>query len=308
MSILLISKTKDFKPLKEEILQQDPELHIEIWPAVRNRKTVQMAVCWKHTKGALEPFPNLKCIMSYGAGVDHLLHDKSLPEVDICRMVLPSLNDQMADYVLMMCLILQRKYRNYDRHSSQQIWNQLEVHTKQELSVGVMGAGQTGTAIAERLAKNGFTVNTWSNSEHHIPDVRHFAGQLAFHPFLNESHILVCSLPLTMNTEGVLNLNTFKALQKPAYLINIGRGRHLVEEDLIYALDADILKEAVLDTLETEPLPQNHTFWNRDEIIITPHIAALTNPKEAATLIINNYKRIISGMKPLHKVDRLKGY
>ncbi len=267
-----------------------------------------MAVCWNHSSGALESFPNLRCVMSYGAGADYLLADPGLPDVKLCRMVLPSLSRQMADYVLLMCLIIQRKYREYLKQNVAHVWRQLEPLQKKHLSVGIMGAGQTGTAIAEVLVNNEFRVNTWALSERHTPGVKHFAGASSLSGFLRESSVLVCALPLTSETDGILNLDHFKQLEQPAYLINIGRGSHLVEEDLIYALDIGLIKEAVLDTFHTEPLPENHAFWNRNEVTITPHIAALTDPNEAAELIIENYKRVVSGMDPLHKVNRERGY
>jgi glyoxylate/hydroxypyruvate reductase A len=308
MSILLISKSKDFRQLKQEILQIEQDLNIQVWPAVTDRHAVQMAVAWDHSEGVLESFPNLQCVMSYGAGTEHLINDVSDRKVKLCRMVLESLNSQIADYVLMISLIIQRKYHEYLKSADKRKWKQLDVAAKSDLPIGVMGAGQTGIAIAELLSKNGFRVNSWSGSVKTISGVNHYSGSEKFHHFLNESCILVCALPLTPETEGILNLKTFKGLQKPAYLINVARGNHLVEEDLIYSLDAGILAGAILDTFQTEPLPDSHTFWNREEIIITPHIAALTHPKEAASLIVENYKRIISGMDPLYMVDKQKGY
>lgn len=126
--------------------------------------------------------------------------------------------------------------------------------------------------------------------------------------FLSKTNILVCLLPLTKETDGILDLDLFKKLKKPAYLINVARGSHLIEEDLIYGLDTGVLEGATLDVFEEEPLPANHLFWNRPKIMITPHIASITDPKEAAKVIVENYKRSLSGMELLYEVDREKGY
>jgi glyoxylate/hydroxypyruvate reductase A len=304
MSILLVSKHRDFSDLESHIRSIDPNLEVEIWPAVSNPGRVQLAVAWDQPDNIFPKYTNLKAIMSLGAGVDHLMFDETVPKhLFISRMVLPSLTDQIADYVLMSVLNIVRHSHIYYRQQMQAEWAAHQPLDKAEIHTGIMGLGELGSASAIRLAQNGFQVSGWARSEKNLPSVKTYtSGQLD--AFLKEVNILVCLLPLTDETEGILNLETFKKLKRPSFVINAARGKHLVDEDLIYALDTDIIQHATLDVFLDEPLPESHPYWNRDKITITPHIAALTNDREAAELIVDNYKRLLSGMDVLHTVVR----
>lgn len=308
MSLLLIAKDRDMNPWKEALLEEDPNLDIEVWPRVDKKERVSFAVSWNHPKNVLDGYPNLKVVSSLGAGADHLLNDESLPEsVTFTRVVIPSLKDQMAEYVL-------NAIQNYRFHTSRYVdqkregfWSKHDPVPKTECAVGLMGLGEMGQAVAGSLATNGFEVNGWSSSKKKLNGIRSFS-KTELDDFLTTSNILICLLPLTKETSGILNLDVFKKLKEPSFVINVGRGGHLVEEDLIYALDTGHLNGACLDVFEEEPLPENHLFWNRPKIMITPHIASITDPKEAAKLIVENYKRSLSGMDLLYEVDREKGY
>ena len=153
----------------------------------------------------------------------------------------------------------------------------------------------------------GFNVAGWSNSKKSIPDVVTYSKE-QLDPFLATTNILVCLLPLTEETKDILSLSLFKKLSNPGFLINVGRGQHLVEEDLIYALDMGLLNQAALDVFQSEPLPESHPFWGRDAITITPHVASVTEPEEIAELILENYKRMLSRNELLNRVDRYRGY
>ena len=308
MSILLVSKKRNFSSLESHLRSIDPNLDIEIWPAVSNPNRVQFAVAWRHPANLFEQFPNLKVISSLGAGVDHLLGDDTIPEsIQFTRIVAPSLSGQMADYVLTAVLNIIRKIDQYNDQQRKAIWKPLESLIKRDIKIGVMGLGEIGSEVAKSLVKNGFTVNGWSKSKKTIDGVSCYAED-ELGSFLNQSNIAVCLLPLTPDTNGILDLELFKALKKPSFLINAARGLHLVEEDLIYALDTDLISHATLDVFSEEPLPESHPFWGRDKITITPHIASVTDPKESAELILENYKRMLSGMDLLHKVNRETGY
>jgi len=309
MSLLLIAKNRDFTSLKEALLEKDPNLDVEIWPRVQNKERVQFAVCWQHPEHVLDSYPNLKAVSSLGAGVNHLLDDEGLPEsTRICRLVTSSLKDQMAEYVLNAITnyrlhipkyLSQKRTGKWDKHSS---------ISKNNAPVGIMGMGEMGQAVAIELVRQGYIVNSWSRSQKDLYGITSFSGQDGLNSFLEHSRILVNLLPLTDETDGILDLELFKKLQKPGFLVNVGRGSHLVEEDLIYALDTRHLDGAYLDVFNTEPLPENHPFWNRENIMITPHIAAVTPAKEAAEVIVENYKRALSGMELMYEVDREKGY
>lgn len=308
MSILLVAQRRDMKPFRNAILNVDPNIDIEIWPQTENPSRVQFAVAWHHPQQVWKSYPNLQVISSLGAGVDHLLKDSSIPEnVQITRVVVPSLADQMCDYILTGVLNIIRKSELYRTQQHETVWRTQPAFTKKELTVGVMGLGKLGSAAAKRLHLNGFKVNGWAQSEKELEGISTYsAGYLG--DFLSHSNILVNLLPLTPQTDGILDLDLFKKLKKPAFLINVARGEHLVEEDLVYALDKEIITHAVLDVFSTEPLPESHPYWGRNKITITPHIASVTDPDEVAVLLVENYKRALSGMELLNKVDRKRGY
>lgn len=309
MSLLLIAPKRNMSSWKEALLQEDSNIEVEIWPKVRNKEQVQFAVCWNHPKHVLDKYPNLKAVSSLGAGADHLLSDESLPQsVDICRVVSPSLIQQMKEYVLAVVLNIQRNFVHYLRQKDQGKWQVHHHPLAKNFNVGIMGLGELGQPVARQLTQIGYAVSGWSRSKKQLDEVNCFAGSDELEPFLNSTQLLICLLPLTSKTEGILNLELFKQLKPPAWIINVARGEHLVDEDLIYALDSNILKGAWLDVFSEEPLPEKHPFWNRSNIIITPHIASITPPDEAVAQIVENYKRALSGMKLLHSVDRVTEY
>jgi len=308
MSLLLVAQHRDMKPFRDAILEQDSNMDVEIWPEVQDPRRVQFAVAWNQPKNLFGQYPNLKAISSLGAGVDHLLADSSIPDsIRITRFVAPSLSDQMSDYVLTAVLNLFRKTEEYYRQQKQGEWKAVPFFSKNDLTAGIMGLGELGRDTAERLQMNGFNVNGWSKSKKEIDGVRSYSED-ELNEFISATNILVCMLPLTNQTKEILDLKLFKMMKQPAFLINVARGEHLVEEDLIYALDTGLISRAVLDVFCKEPLPDSHPFWSREKITITPHIASLTNPKEVAELLVENYKRLLSGMELLYEVDREKGY
>jgi len=309
MSLLLVAPNRDMKPWKKALLKEDANLDIEIWPDVENRERIQFAVCWNHPRQVLDKFPNLKTISSLGAGVDHILKDGYLPNnVSVCRVVCPSLVRQMKEYVLNVILNYQRNTKRYIEQQQNSIWKVHPNKSPEEFTVGIMGLGELGKPTALLLSRLGYTVRGWASSKKNMEEIESFSGREELVNFLSGTNILVCMLPLTSKTEEILSLDLFKILNRPGYLINVGRGEHLVEEDLIYALDKNWMDGATLDVFCEEPLPEKHPFWNRDRITITPHVSSLTSPEEAAGQIAENYKRTLSGMEPLYKVDREKGY
>jgi len=308
MSILLISKTRDMKPFRDALLDLDNNLDVDIWPGIKSNERVNFAVAWNHPKNQFSNFPNLRVISSLGAGVDHLLDDESIGKhVVLTRVVAPKLTEQMCDYATMTILNMIRHTQKYTYQQEKAEWNPINHFSKENLNIGIMGLGQLGKRVAMRLINNGFKVSGWSKSEKSIPEVRTFKDK-ELDSFLATTNVLVCLLPLTSDTEGILDLNIFKNLAKPSFLLNVARGEHLVEEDLIYALDMNLLNHATLDVFQKEPLPDSHPFWGRDRITITPHIASLTDPAESAELILDNYKRMLSGQKLLNTVDLDKEY
>lgn len=309
MSLLLIAPNQDMEPARQALLRIDPNLDIEIWPDVAHKERVTFAVSWNHPSMVLGNYPNLKAVSSFGAGVNHILEDKGLSaQTRVCRIVTDALQQHMADYILAAILYYRFNLARYIKQSSRAEWRQHPAIQNKNLTIGILGLGSLGRATAEHLARLGYKVRGWSKSLKNIQHVQCYSGKDQFEEFLDATNVLVCLLPLTSETEGILNLDVFKKMSHPAYLINVGRGRHLVDEDLIYALDYGMLAGACLDAFEPEPLPANHPFWNREKILLTPHIAGLVHPEESAPVIVENYKRALSGQELLYEVSRERGY
>ncbi len=308
MSILLVSKTKNMHPLKEKMSEIDPNLDIEVWPNVKHENKILFAVAWNHPDQVLGKYKNLKAVASVGAGVDHLINDPSIPpDVTLCRTVISSLKEQIFDYIESFLLDIIRNRFFYFRKQLQAEWKVIPNHLRSDFTTGIMGLGELGAFCAEKLASHGWKVCGWSKSKKSIDGVDTFTGN-SLDKFLNRTNILACLLPLTPETGDILSLDLFKKLKQPAYLIHAGRGEQLVEEDLLYAIDMDIIKTAVIDVFRKEPLPDSHPFWSRNQIIITPHVASLTDNSEAAQQLVENFKRLVSGKELLHTVNRDKGY
>lgn len=305
MSILLVAQNRNLEPFREALLKADENLDVEIWPNVDKPDRVQFAVAWNQPKNVFDFYPNLKVISSLGAGVDHLLHDSTIPDhITLTKITERSLVTQMIDYVYACVLSVILRLDTYHNLKS---WSPHRKFTRQDLSIGVMGLGNIGKEVAVYLGDQGFSVFGLSNSKKNLSDIQTFSsGQLD--DFLSNVNILVNLLPLTKKTEGILDLDLFKKLGHPSFLINVARGDHLVEEDLIYALDTEIIEAAYLDVFSEEPLPESHPFWNRKNIHITPHIAGGSDPENVAEEITENYKRLLSGMELQNVVDREKGY
>lgn len=308
MSLLFVVPNQDLDAWQNALHEIDSDLEIEIWPFVKNKESVTFAVCWNQPKYVLDSYPNLRAVSSLGAGVDHLIKDESLSkDIPIARLVTKSLKNQMAEYALNA--ISNYRYHNdvYVKQKQDIEWIKHPVIPKEDCVVGIMGLGEMGVATAQLLAKNGYKVLGWSRTKKEIDDVICYS-ESEKEEFLSQINILICLLPLTDATEGILDLDVFSSMQNPSYLINMGRGQHLVEEDLVYALDTNELTGACLDVFEKEPLPNNHIFWNRKNIMITPHIAGVSNPSEGAKIILENYKLANSGMAMVNQVDRNTGY
>lgn len=309
MSLLLVDPSRNMTAWKKALLDVDPDLDIEIWPDVDDKEKVQFAVCWNQPEHVLSQYPNLKAVSSLGAGVDHLLQDENLPaDIAICRIVSDSLVGQIKEYLLGAVIAIQRNFPAYFRQKERAEWQPHNHRLAGDVRIGVMGLGEMGKPVARQLAGLDYNVSGWSRSRKDLDGIHCYAGEEELDDFLADSRILICLLPLTPGTKDILDLELFKKLRKPAWIINAARGEHLVDEDLIYALDRNILQGAWLDVFDEEPLPDRHPFWGRNNIIITPHIASVTRPEEAAPQIVDNYKRAISGMELNYTVNRERGY
>ena len=308
MAIALISTNKNFLKLKEHIHDLDPNIEVDIWPRITSKKAVRMSVCWNIPQHTLTSYPNLQLIQSYGAGVSKLLEDSSIPpNIPIARMSLKSLANDMLAYVEWALMDIRHNGLHYRANQFEGRWESKETIHLKALKVGIMGLGSIGRHVSVSLANQGYTVLGWSRSKKDLENVRCYEQQ-ELHTFARQCNVVVCLLPTTTETQGLLELELFKSMPKPSFIINAGRGSQLVDEDLIYALDTQQVQGAYLDVFTKEPLDHNHHFWSRKEIMISPHIAAQTRVSDAAALIVDNYNRISSGMPAQFVVDRAKGY
>ncbi len=237
---------------------------------------VDYALVWSPPAGRLAQFPNLKCIISSGAGVDGILADPQLPKhIPLIRMQSPTANRRMAEYLLLNILGMARDMKTIVRHHDAKKWEVLDpVFELSEMTVGIMGLGQMGAHCANYLRSAGCNVIGWSRSKKDLKGIVSFAGEAGLTTFLSDTDILICMLPLTPQTQGILCASTFSMLPKGAALINVARGRHLVEDDLLQALQTGQLRSAVLDVFCEEPLPQTSPLWDCPGILLTSHIAA----------------------------------
>ncbi len=309
MAVTLICPDKDPAPWIQALTRLDPDLDIRVWPEDHPRQEIELALTWAHPPGVLKGYPNLGCISSMGAGVDHLLSDPNLPnQVPIVRLVDQKLVSEMEDYLTLAVLSHYRQFDYYQTFQAQKTWQPLKAREKNKSPMGIMGMGQLGKAVGKRLLNLGFPVYGWRNSSGDIPGITTFYGMDQLTDFLAQARILICLLPLTNQTRHILNLDTFSKLPRDAYLINVGRGGHLREADLIPALDKGLLSGACLDVFESEPMGPDHPFWIHPKIRITPHISSQTSPSSVATQVLENLNRLRTGQNLLHPVNLKKGY
>lgn len=309
MAFLIICNDRDLSPWVNALKDLKPDLDVRLYPDEGNFEEIEFVLCWKHPKGILKRYPNLKVISSMGAGVDHLFTDPDLPAgVPIVRIVDPELAQAMSEFVIGIILNQMRSLTVYHENQKQKLWKARRFAIAKNTQIGIMGLGVLGQDLAKKLTALGFKVAGWAQSPKELKGVNVYAGCKNVETFLSETNILVCLLPLTPQTENILNKQTLSKLPEGAYLINVARGEHLVDKDLIEMIDNGHLSGATLDVFRKEPLPSTHDFWNHPKIKITPHIASLTNPASVAPQLIENYESAKSGRALLNKVSAKRGY
>ena len=273
-----------------------------------NTDDIEIALAWKPKPGLLRTFKNLKLIVSLGMGVDHLLSDNQLPDVPIVRIMDEGLVAQMSEYAIFWALWHHRDIEKYAASQRARKWKPEEFVDTVHRPVGVMGLGSIGQDTAVKLAMLGFPTMGWSRTAKTLPGVETFHGRDSLPTFLSRCRILVNVLPLTRETRGILDKTLFGALPKGAFVINMGRGAQVVDEDLLAAIDSGHLAGAALDVFNTEPLPPEHPYWLHPRVHMTPHMAGYTNPRTASPGVIENIKRLRAGQPLINTVDPKTGY
>lgn len=290
------------------LAQKAPDLSFRIWPEIGDPADIRYFAAWMPPDDLMTQFPNLELLISVGAGVDHFDLSKLPPDLPVARMVEPGIVDGMVEYVSMAVLSLHRDLIDYVAQQRAEVWKQIRVRPASTRRVGVLGLGMLGEACCRMLVPFGFQVAGWSRSGREIDGVTSFAGTDALPEFLARTDILVCLLPLTDETRGMLNAELFAQLPKGAKLVNSGRGAHLDQDALLAALDSGQISAAVLDVTSPEPLTTGHPLWSHPRVLVTPHIASMTQPETAVEVVLENLRRHQAGEPLIGLVDRQRGY
>ena len=270
---------------------------------------VEVALVANPPRASLSALPRLRLIQSLWAGVDRLLADDTVPaHIPLARMVDPMMSHAMAETALWAVLSLQRGFFDYAAQQQRGEWRQLEQRRADEVAVLVLGLGAMGRTTAFRLAANGYRVSGWSTHATALPGIHTWAGPAALDAALAEAHIVVNLLPLTSATRGLFNQQRFARMRPAADLVNLARGGHVVQADLLDALASGSVRRAVLDVFQAEPLEADHPFWTHPQVTVLPHIAASTDPRSAADLVGRNVRALRAGLPLAHLVDRSRGY
>ncbi len=295
------------------IKQRLPQAEIREWQR-GDERPADYALVWRPPHEMLANRRDLKAVFALGAGVDAILdqerkHPGTLPAgVPLLRLEDTGMAQQMQEYALSYVLRYFRRFDEYQALQQRQEWQPLDPHSLDDFTIGILGAGVLGQSVARKLTEFGFSVRCWSRSAKQLDGVQSFAGEAQRAAFLDGVKLVINLLPNTPETLGILNRELFAQLQPGAYLINIARGAHLVEADLLAALDQGQLAAATLDVFAREPLPQDHPFWRHPRVTITPHIAAITLPQQAMDQIAANIRALEAGHAPAGVVDRQRGH
>ena len=308
MSVAILFSQKSSEEWQQKLSELLPETKVEVYPEIENPNDVEFIVTWKPHIDYVTDFPNLKVVQSIGAGIDHLLHTEILENIKVTRIVDPALKQDMYEHVLACIMASMKNLMPYQQFQFEQDWKPLTYRSINETTVTILGLGEIGLLVAEKLVALGFKVKGWSNSEKNSEGVESFAGENELSSAISNTDFIVNILPLTNETESILNTNFFNQCADNTVLINVGRGAHLVENNLVKAIENGKIKEAYLDVFREEPLPKNHPFWTNRQIFVTPHIASVTNATTALVQVVDNYKNMLKDQPLLNEVSLKRGY
>lgn len=310
MRILLHRADGKTEPWIKDFGKFLPEAEIEIWHAGEKCRDCDYAVVWMPPETMLPELATVKAIFVTGAGVDALLKfSDALPaHIPIVRLGDAGMAMQMAEYVTHSVLRYFRRFDEYETQARAGLWAPLPQYHKADFAIGVLGMGVLGTRVLEALAPFGFPLRGWSRTEKSIAGVQCFHGESGLDTFLRGSRVLVCMLPLTPETSNIMNRTNMCKLPQGAYLINVARGAHLAEPDLVTLIKSGHIAAATLDVFRNEPLPAQHPFWQEPRISITPHISALTLRRESVQQIAEKIRKLEQGEQVAEVVDRQQGY
>jgi glyoxylate/hydroxypyruvate reductase A len=285
-----------------------PDLPIRIWPDVGKVSDIEYLAFMHPDFDRLPHFPNLKAMFSRAAGVDDIVNHPKLPKVPLGKVEPPDGDPMMTEYVIMHVLRLHRDMPAYQAAQARREWLRQPIARPEQRRVGFLGFGMMARTPGLILKSLGFPVSAWVRSPRPAAEVPIFHGSDQLAPFLNQTDIAVCLLPLTPETKGIFCARTFAMMPRGAMLVNLGRGRHVVEADLIAALDSGQLSYAALDALWPEPLPPENPLWSHPKVTVMPHVARRPTVAQLATEMVKNIRSIEGGGPLLEEVDLARGY
>ncbi len=309
MSIIFSCSDISAGPWISAINRELPGLNINVWPETGIPEEVEFLILWGHWDGRFKDFPKLKGILSLGAGVDHILGLPDLPKnLPIVPLADPALKTGMVEYVLYNVIRFHRQFKEYEDQQKKLQWIERPQIPPHKRCIGIMGLGTLGSICAKNLAGLGFNVIGWSRTKKNIQGVTCHYGEHGLPSLLTSSEIIICLLPMTPQTKGILNKANMKKLPAGSYIINAARGAHLIELDLLELIDAGHIAGAALDVFETEPLHLSSQLWSNPKVAITPHVAAVANHESAAKVIAETVQRIKSGKAISNSINLTTGY
>lgn len=308
MAILVLSNPLPSAPFAAALRQACGGIPVWTEQDTPSPEAVEAILAWRMTPGVLPKYPRLRVLCSTGASVEKLLVEDLPPHVPVTRVVDPMQGIEIAQYVVATTLQFTRGLRLYAEQQAHAEWHRHPVRTAVRCRVGVMGLGMVGQTIARAFLPLGYPVGGWSRMPRAVPGVATFAGRDELPEFLSQADILVCALPLTDETRGLLDHRTLAQLPRGAYVINVGSGEHVVEPDLRALLDGGYLAGAALDVFEREPPPPDNWVWSHPQVVATPHIAAQASFDTVAHQCLEALRRARDGVPQTFAVDREHGY
>jgi glyoxylate/hydroxypyruvate reductase A len=304
--MVFYSTADSFDDWREALAAENIDLRRE--SDIEDKASVRHALVWKPPHGFFAKFPNLALVVNLGAGVDALVGRDDLPDVAITRVSDPKMSRMMAGYVLFAVTRHARNIPAFERAKRERRWHYIHPRDPETIRVGILGLGQLGLTAALECARQGYQVQGWSATPKSIDCIRTLAGLDALPEILAGNDILVCMLPQTPYTKGLLDAGRLALMKPGAAFINVSRGSIVDEPALIGALQSGHIAEATLDVFATEPLPASSPLWEMDNVLITPHLASVALPASAAAQIGENVRRLRAGQPVLSRVDRRRGY
>ena len=306
MSLALIIPDRKLDDLQQRLQQALPHCQIDIWPDIRKPEQVEFAVVWKQPQGSLATLRNLKAIQCFGAGVDAILADPTLPALPLARIVDPTLTQTMVSYLNDVVGYYRLRLDLFQQQQRQAQWRPKSPRRITELCV--LGLGELGAAVARHFALQGYTVSGWSRTAKQLQGVQCYSGKADLQRAAQHADIVICLLPLTPATDSLLAGAFFQQLKPGVIVINVARGAIIDDAALLAALDSGQVQAACLDVFRHEPLPEDHPYWRHPSVLITPHVSAVTNVSTVVEQIAENYRRSQQGLPLLNLVDLDRGY